>query len=131
MSGCAALSSAALNVSEGSDQRGKRRGSHYSIALGSARESWSALLVAAAWGYTAAPSAALRPASITSSVPSTASFTRGVEDQSVLPSGPRTWLRCVIQSGIPMPIIRTPPARNETPNERSDCSASVLVMLGA
>ena len=55
-----ALSSVALNVAEGSDQRGKRRGSHYSIALGSARESWSALLTAAAWGYIAAPSAELK-----------------------------------------------------------------------
>jgi len=55
-----ALSSAALNVSEGSDQRGGRRGSHYSIALGSARESWSALLVAAAWGYIAAPDDAVK-----------------------------------------------------------------------
>ena len=50
-----ALSSVPLNVSEGSDQRGARRGSHYSIALGSAREAWSALLTAEAWGYVAAP----------------------------------------------------------------------------
>jgi len=50
-----ALSSAALNVAEGSNQRGARRGSHYSIALGSARESWSALLVAAAWDYIETP----------------------------------------------------------------------------
>ena len=55
-----ALSSAPLNVAEGSDQRGKRRGSHYSIALGSARESWSAIEVAAAWGYIEAPSAELK-----------------------------------------------------------------------
>jgi four helix bundle protein len=50
-----ALSSVALNVAEGSGQRGARRGSHYSIALGSARESWSALRVAAAWGYVPEP----------------------------------------------------------------------------
>ena len=50
-----ALSSAALNVAEGSDQRGARRESHYSIALGSARESWSALVIAAAWDYIDAP----------------------------------------------------------------------------
>ena len=55
-----ALSSVALNTAEASDQRGARRGSHYSIALGSARESWSALLVAAAWGYIAPPDAALK-----------------------------------------------------------------------
>ncbi len=40
-----ALSSAALNLAEGTDQRGKRRGAHYAIALGSARESWSCLCV--------------------------------------------------------------------------------------
>ena len=34
-----ALSSVALNVAEGSDQRGARRTNHYAIALGSARES--------------------------------------------------------------------------------------------
>lgn len=50
-----ALSSVPLNISEGSDQRGARRTSHYSIALGSAREAWSALLTAEAWGYVAAP----------------------------------------------------------------------------
>lgn len=50
-----ALSSVALNVAEGSGQRGARRASHYSIALGSARESWSALRVAAAWGYVPEP----------------------------------------------------------------------------
>ena len=50
-----ALSSVALNIAEASDQRGARRDSHYSIALGSARESWSALQVAAAWGYIAEP----------------------------------------------------------------------------
>jgi four helix bundle protein len=45
----------ALNIAEASDQRGARRDSHYSIALGSARESWSALQVAAAWGYIPEP----------------------------------------------------------------------------
>jgi four helix bundle protein len=50
-----ALSSVALNIAEASDQRGARRDSHYSIALGSARESWSALQVAAAWGTIAEP----------------------------------------------------------------------------
>jgi four helix bundle protein len=51
-----ALSSAALNVAEGSNQRGARRGSHYSMALGSAQEAWSALQCAAAWGCVAEPS---------------------------------------------------------------------------
>ena len=46
-----ALSSVPLNISEGSDQRGARRASHYSIALGSAREAWSAIRTAVAWGY--------------------------------------------------------------------------------
>jgi four helix bundle protein len=46
-----ALSSVALNLAEGCYQRGARRGSHYSIALGSAQEAWSALRTAVAWGY--------------------------------------------------------------------------------
>jgi four helix bundle protein len=46
-----ALSSVALNVAEGSDQRGARRTNHYCIALGSARESLVALRAAGAWGY--------------------------------------------------------------------------------
>jgi four helix bundle protein len=46
-----ALSSVALNVAEGSDQRGERRTNHYAIALGSARESFIALRAAEAWGY--------------------------------------------------------------------------------
>ena len=54
------LSSAALNTSEASDQRGKRRGNQYCIALGSAREAWSALAVAAAWGYIAVPDATVK-----------------------------------------------------------------------
>ena len=43
-----ALSSVPLNVAEGSDQRGKRRAAHYSVALGSAREAWSAIVTS--WG---------------------------------------------------------------------------------
>ena len=54
-----ALSSVPLNIAEGSDQRGARRASHYSIALGSAREAWSAMLTAEAWGYVPAPEPAL------------------------------------------------------------------------
>jgi four helix bundle protein len=50
-----ALSSVALNIAEGFHQRGARRQSHYSIALGSAEEAWSALRTAAAWGYVAEP----------------------------------------------------------------------------
>ena len=46
-----ALSSVALNIAEGSDQRGARRTNHYAIALGSARESFVALRAAGAWGY--------------------------------------------------------------------------------
>jgi four helix bundle protein len=46
-----ALSSVALNVAEGSDQRGARRTNHCAIALGSARESFIALRTAEAWGY--------------------------------------------------------------------------------
>ena len=51
-----ALSSVALNVAEGSNQRGARRASHYSIALGSAQESWSAIECAGAWGIIGPPS---------------------------------------------------------------------------
>ena len=50
-----ALSSVALNLAEGSYQRGARRVSHFSIALGSAQEAWSALRTAAAWGYVPEP----------------------------------------------------------------------------
>lgn len=32
---------------------------HYSVAFGSARESWTALVIAAAWGYVDAPSPSL------------------------------------------------------------------------
>ncbi len=46
-----ALSSVALNTAEGSGQRGARRRSHCSIAVGSARESLVALRAAGAWGY--------------------------------------------------------------------------------
>jgi four helix bundle protein len=54
-----ALSSVPLNIAEGSDQRGARRASHYSIALGSAREAWSAIRTAVAWGYIGEPDAGL------------------------------------------------------------------------
>jgi len=54
-----AVMSTPLNIAEGSDQAGKRRGMHYRIALGSARETWAALRVAEAAGYVAAPSAEL------------------------------------------------------------------------
>jgi four helix bundle protein len=57
---CRALSSVALNVAEGSDQRGARRASHYSIAIGSARESWAALVTATAWGYVPPPSGEMK-----------------------------------------------------------------------
>jgi four helix bundle protein len=40
-----------LNIAEGSEQAGKRRAMHYRIALGSARETWSALRAAEAAGY--------------------------------------------------------------------------------
>ena len=46
-----ALWSIALNTAEGCDQRGARRTNHYAIALGSARESFTALRVAQAFGY--------------------------------------------------------------------------------
>jgi four helix bundle protein len=46
-----ALNSSALNVAEGSDQRGARRNNHYAIALGSAREAFVALRAAEAWGH--------------------------------------------------------------------------------
>ena len=52
-----AVMSAALNVAEGGDQPGKRRALHYRIAMGSAREAWTALLVAEAAGYVGKPSA--------------------------------------------------------------------------
>ncbi len=47
-------------IGEGSDQVGKRRALHYRIALGSARETWSALRVAEAAGYIGTPSHDLR-----------------------------------------------------------------------
>jgi four helix bundle protein len=49
-----------LNIAEGSEQVGKRRGLHYRIALGSARETWSALRAAEAAGYVQAPNAELK-----------------------------------------------------------------------
>lgn len=51
-----ALTSAAPNVAGGTGQRGARRASHYSIALGSAQEALSAILAADAWGYIRTPS---------------------------------------------------------------------------
>ena len=50
-----AVMSTPLNIAEGSDQAGKRRGLHYRIALGSARETWSALRAAEAAGYIPKP----------------------------------------------------------------------------
>lgn len=55
-----AVMSTPLNIAEGSDQAGKRRGMHYRIALGAARETWSALRAAEAAGYIGAPSAELK-----------------------------------------------------------------------
>ena len=52
-----ALSSVALNIAEGSDQRGARRANHYAIALGSARESHTAIRAAVAWRYVPMPDA--------------------------------------------------------------------------
>jgi four helix bundle protein len=48
-----ALSSAVMNVAEGSDQLGRRRNSHYSVALGSSREALTGLRAATSWGYIA------------------------------------------------------------------------------
>ena len=55
-----ALMSTPLNIAEGSEQSGKRRAQHYRIALGSARETWSALRVAHAAQYIPPPSADLK-----------------------------------------------------------------------
>ena len=55
-----AVMSTPLNIAEGSDQSGKRRGQHYRIALGSARETWSALRAAEAAGYIPMPSNELK-----------------------------------------------------------------------
>ena len=55
-----AVTSTPLNISEGSDQVGKRRVQHYRIALGSARETWSALRVAEVANYIPAPSPELK-----------------------------------------------------------------------
>jgi four helix bundle protein len=49
-----------LNIAEGTDQREARRTSHYSIALRSAREAWSALRTGSARGYVAEPPAEVR-----------------------------------------------------------------------
>jgi four helix bundle protein len=55
-----AVMSTPLNIAEGSEQAGKRRGLHYRIALGSAREVWSALMAAEAAGYVQSPSNELK-----------------------------------------------------------------------
>ena len=55
-----ALTSTPLNISEGSDQVGKRRMQHYRIALGSARETWSALRVAEAAKFLPTPTPELK-----------------------------------------------------------------------
>lgn len=47
-----AVMSVPLNISEGSDQVGKRRTHHYRIALGSARETLSVMRAAQAAQYT-------------------------------------------------------------------------------
>ncbi|MDB5215853.1 MAG: hypothetical protein JWO86_3780 [Myxococcaceae bacterium] len=50
-----AVMSCPLNIAEGSDQSGKRRAQHYRIAMGSARETWSALQAAEAAQYIQTP----------------------------------------------------------------------------
>lgn len=45
-----AVRSVVLNIAEGRSQRGKRRGNHFSIALGSARETHACLELGAALG---------------------------------------------------------------------------------
>ena len=46
-----ALHSVPLNIAEGSEQRGKRKGNHFSIALGSNREVDACLDLAVALGF--------------------------------------------------------------------------------
>ncbi len=46
-----AVSSVALNLSEGSRREGRDRRHHYRVAAGSADEARSALRLAKAWGY--------------------------------------------------------------------------------
>ena len=55
-----AVTSTPLNIAEGSDQVGKRRTLHYRIALGSARETWSALRAAEAARYIGPPTPELK-----------------------------------------------------------------------
>ena len=55
-----AVTSTPLNISEGSDQVGKRRLLHYRIALGSARETWSALRAAEMARYIPTPTPELK-----------------------------------------------------------------------
>ena len=45
------IASVPLNIAEGSHARGARRASHYSIAMGSAREALACLETASAFGY--------------------------------------------------------------------------------
>lgn len=45
-----ALSSVTLNIAEGSHARGGRRGNHYQVAMGAAREALACLETAEAWG---------------------------------------------------------------------------------
>ena len=54
------VTSTPANIAEGSDQAGKRRNLHYRIALGSMRETWSALRAAEAAGYIQPPSTDLK-----------------------------------------------------------------------
>jgi four helix bundle protein len=49
-----ASASVALNLAEGMYSRGRNRGARYHTALGSARETWACLEVAAAAGYVGA-----------------------------------------------------------------------------
>ena len=74
-----------LNIAEGSEQVGKRRGLHYRIALGSARETWSALRAAEAAGCGSAPSEDLKSRFDRSSAHFIGAFSRR-PDETVLVS---------------------------------------------
>jgi len=54
------VTSCPMNIAEGSDQIGKRRNNHYAIALGSERETWTALRSAEAFKYIPPLSAELK-----------------------------------------------------------------------